>query len=120
MDVSLVKEPYVNKVNRRKRLEYAKKYREKLLVFWNKMLWSDESKFNLFVSDGKVVVWRSSKEGFEPECTIPTIKNGGGNAKCWACFLSSGVGSLLFIDSNMTGKSYGEILENNSLKSEER
>ena len=32
------KKPYINKVNRRKRLEYAKTYREKLLGFWNKML----------------------------------------------------------------------------------
>ena len=32
------KKPYVNKINRRKRLEYAKKYREKPLDFWNKVL----------------------------------------------------------------------------------
>ena len=50
------KTPYVNKINRRKRLEYAKNYREKPLGFWNKVLWSGESKFNLFGSDRKVVV----------------------------------------------------------------
>ena len=50
------KKPYVNKINRRKRSKYAKNYREKPLGFWNKVLWSDESKFNLFESDGKVVV----------------------------------------------------------------
>ena len=32
------KKPYVNKINRRKRLEYAKNYREKSLGFWNKVL----------------------------------------------------------------------------------
>ena len=32
------KKPYVNKINRRKRLEYAKNYREKPLGFWNKVL----------------------------------------------------------------------------------
>ena len=31
------KKSYVNKVNRRKRLEYAKNYREKPLDFWNKV-----------------------------------------------------------------------------------
>ena len=51
-----LKKPYVNKINRRTRLEYAKNYREKPLDFWNKVLWSDESKFNLFGSDGTVVV----------------------------------------------------------------
>ena len=42
------KKPYVNKVNRGKRLEYAKTYREKPLGYWNNALWTDESKFNLF------------------------------------------------------------------------
>ena len=32
------KKPYVNEVNRRKRFEYAKNYREKPLGFWNKVL----------------------------------------------------------------------------------
>ena len=114
------KKPYVNKVNRRKHSEYAKTYREKSLGFWNKMHWSDESKFNLFGSDGKVMVWRSAKEEFESECTTPTVKHGGGNVKCWACFLSSGVGSLIFINGNMTGESHREILENNLLKSVEK
>ena len=114
------KKSYLNKVNRRKRLEYTKNYREKPLGFWNKVLWLDESKFNLFGSDGKVVVWRSPKEKFGPECTIPTVKHGGGNVKCWGCFSSSGVGSLIFIEGNMTDESYREILENNLLKSLEK
>ena len=115
------KKPYVNKINqRRKRLEYAKNYREKLLGFWNKVLWSDQSKFNLFGSDEKVVVWRSPKEEFGPQCTIPTVKHGGGNVKCWGCFSSSGVSSLIFIDGNMTCESYREIFENNLLKSVEK
>ena len=84
------------------------------------MLWSDDSKLNLFGFDGKVIVWRSSKEEFEPECAIPTVKHGGGNVKCWACFSSSGLDSLIFIDGNLTGESHGEILENNLLKSVEK
>ena len=32
------KKPYVNEINRRKRLEYAKNYGEKPLGFWNKVL----------------------------------------------------------------------------------
>ena len=73
------KKPYVNKINPRKRLEYDKIYREKPLGFWNKVLWSGESKFNLFGSYVKVVVWRSPKEEFGLECTILTVKHGGGN-----------------------------------------
>ena len=101
-------------------MEYAKNYREKPLGFRNKVLWSDESKSNLFESNGKVVVWCSLKEEFGPERTIPTVKHGGGNVKCWGYFSSSGVGGLIFIDGNITGESYREILENNLLKPVEK
>ena len=105
------KKPYLNKANRVKRLEYARTYREKPLVFWNNVIWSDESKFNLFGSDGKVMVWRSTKEELEPRCTVPTVKHGEGNAKCGGCLSSSGVGNLVFIDGNMTGELYRDILQ---------
>ena len=114
------RKPYVNMVNRCKRLEYARNYREKPLDFWNKVLWSDESKFNLFGFDGKVMVWHSAKEEFGPKCNIPTVKHSGGNLKCWDCFSSSVVGSLIFIDGSMTAESYREILANNLLKSVEK
>ena len=51
------KKPYVNKANRLKRLNYVKTYRDKEMSFWKHVLWSDESKYNLFGSDGKVIVW---------------------------------------------------------------
>ena len=61
-------------------------------------------------------MWCSPKEEFGPECTIPTVKHGHGNVKCWACFSSSGVGTFIFIDGNMTGELSTEILEKNLLK----
>ena len=111
------KKPYLNKVNRAKPLEYARTYREKPLGFWNNVVWSDESKFNLFGSDRKVMVWRSTKEELEPRCTVPTVKHGVGNVKCWGCFSSSGVGNLVFIDGNVTGELYRDILQKNLLQS---
>ncbi|CAF1538257.1 unnamed protein product [Adineta ricciae] len=111
------KKPYVNKVNRGKRLEYARTYREQPLGYWDNVIWSDESKFNLFGSDGKVMVWRTTKEELDPKCMVPTVKHGGGNVKCWGCFSSCGVGNLVFIDGNMTGEMYRDILDKNLLQS---
>ena len=43
------------------------------------MIWSDdESKFNLFGSDGRVYVRRRVGEDFLPECGDLTVKFGGG------------------------------------------
>ena len=50
------KKLYVDKTTRMKRIQYAKRYREQPPCFWDQVLWTDESKFNVFGSDGRVMV----------------------------------------------------------------
>ncbi|CAF3806888.1 unnamed protein product [Rotaria socialis] len=78
------KKPYVNKITREKRLKFAKEMLQKPVDFWKNVVWSDESKFNLFGSDGKVMVWRTRREEFDRKCTVPTVKHGGGSVIVWA------------------------------------
>ena len=111
------KKPYVDKTNRMKRIQHAKKYREQSVYFWDQVLWTDESKFNLFGSEGRVMVWRTLQEAFDSRCTVPIVKHGGGNVKCWGCISSSDVGKLVFIDGNMTGEIYRDILQRNLFES---
>ena len=54
--------PYSNKTNWIKRLNDVKMHQDKGIAFWKHVLWSDESKYNLFVSDGRVKIWRTPKE----------------------------------------------------------
>jgi hypothetical protein len=42
------------------------------------LIWSDESFFTLFPTSGRVYVWRTPKEGYNPECLAPGVKYGGG------------------------------------------
>ena len=100
-----------------KRIQCAKKHSEQPLCFWDQVLWNDESKFNLFGSDGRVMVWRAPQEAFDPRCTVPTVKHGAGNVKCWGCASSSDVGNLVFIDENMTGEVYRGILQRHLFES---
>ena len=39
--------PYINQTNMKKRLAFAKKYVNMPISFWRKIIWSDESKFEL-------------------------------------------------------------------------
>lgn len=48
-----VKKPLISKKNRRARLEFAMQHREWTPEDWRKVAFSDESKFNLFESDGR-------------------------------------------------------------------
>ena len=111
------KKPYVNVKSRRKQINYAKEMLQTPVRFWNIVVWSDESKFNLFGSDRKIMVWRSCDEEFNPICTVPTVKHGGGSVTVWGCFARNGPGRLYVLDRIMDRFYYREILEQNLLPS---
>jgi hypothetical protein len=77
------------------------------------IIFSDESKFNLFYSDGRVKVWREPGSCLQPGCFQPTVKHGGGSVMVWACFSYYGVGRLVFIDGTMDATKYVSILADN-------
>jgi transposase len=52
------RKPFISKVNQKKRLDFAQEYVNADLGFWNKVIFSDESKFTLFKSGHWTKVWR--------------------------------------------------------------
>ncbi|GFU38727.1 transposable element Tc1 transposase [Trichonephila clavipes] len=73
------KKPLIGKRNRVKRLKFAKEHILKPQQFWNDVIFSDESKFNIFGSDGRRMVSRKPNTSHHPKHTIPTVKHGGGS-----------------------------------------
>src|SRR5882724_4528302 len=63
--------PMVSPQNRVKRLAFAKQYISMPLSFWRKVLWSDESKFELIHSKRRVMCWKKKGEGLIPQTTNP-------------------------------------------------
>lgn len=106
------KKPLVSKRNRLKRLRFAKMHVNKNVSFWKKILWTDESKFNRFQSDGKVYVRRPMKQENNPLYTVKTVKHGGGNIKVWGGMSWYGVGPLVKIDGILDQYKYKDILQN--------
>ncbi len=53
--------PSVSLKNRKARLEFAKRHLKKPSQFWNNILWTDETKINLYQSDGKRRVWKKER-----------------------------------------------------------
>lgn len=80
-------------------------------------MFSDESKFNIFQCDGRVLVWRRSNTELEERNIVQTIKHGGGGVMVWGCMSSSGVGELVFIENTMDKHVYLNILKQNLKKS---
>ena len=79
---------------------------------WKNIVWSDESRFALFKSDGRVKVWRRHGETYNANCVKPTTKFGGGSVMFWGCFSWHGVGPLVVVKDNMDSDVYVNILSN--------
>ncbi|KAF9761922.1 Transposable element Tc1 transposase [Nosema granulosis] len=93
---SFIKKPLLSKNNIISRHKLAKDYHS--LSDGKVNIFSDESKFNLLYSDGKVSVWRKPETGLALKNLSPTIKHGSGSIMVWGCFSYKGVGKLVFIE----------------------
>lgn len=111
------KTPLLKKTHVKARLKFVENYKDKSPVFWEKVLWSDETKIELFGRNTSTHVWRKTGEDHKPINTIPTVKFGGGSIMVWGCFASNGVGEIEVIEGRMDGSKYREILERNVKKS---
>lgn len=114
------RKPLVSDVNKKKRIDFANDYKNKANEFWDNVIFSDESKFNVFGSDGRFKVWRKQGEALNPKNTIKTVKHGGGGVMVWGCMASAGVGNLVIIDEIMNKEVYLNILKANLKPSAEK
>lgn len=84
------------------------------------VIFADESKYNLFGCDGKVLVYRKPNTELEEKNMVPTVKHGGGGVMVWGCMAASGVGYLAFIDGIMDHRKYIDLLKQNLQPSAEK
>ncbi|GBP17038.1 Transposable element Tc1 transposase [Eumeta japonica] len=63
-----LKKPFINPKNRQIRLEFVQEHEKKDFEFWKTVIFADESKFNIFGSDGpsKVLEWKQEKKILYP------------------------------------------------------
>ena len=80
------KVPLLKKAHVQARLKFAKEHLNDSEKAWEKVLWSDETKIELFGINSTRRVWRERNADYDPKNTIPTVKHGGGNIMLWGCF----------------------------------
>uniref|UniRef100_A0A3Q3SGG7 Tc1-like transposase DDE domain-containing protein n=1 Tax=Mastacembelus armatus TaxID=205130 RepID=A0A3Q3SGG7_9TELE len=98
-------------------IEFAKKHMKDSQTMRNKILWSDETKIELFGVNSKRYVWRKPGTAHHLSNTIPTVKHGGGSIMLWGCFSAAGTGRLVAIEGKMNAAKYRDILEENLFQS---
>lgn len=77
------KKPLLSKKHREKRLDFAKKFKDWTVQDWSRVVWSDESKFQIFSSDGREYCWRKQEKLLKDAHIKPTVKFGGGSVFVW-------------------------------------
>ncbi|GFV64001.1 HTH_Tnp_Tc3_2 domain-containing protein [Trichonephila clavipes] len=114
---TLGNKPYISEVNRKRRLEFTMKYKNKPMDFWKKVIFSDVSKFEIVIPISNRKIWRKYKTVLEPKNVLPTLKHGDGNVMVWGCVAHNGAGNLAFIDNKMNALAYIDMLRHNLLDS---
>ncbi len=90
-----------------------KKYLDYPQDFWANILWTDETKVELFGRCVSCYIWRKTNTTFNKKNIILTVKHGGGSVMVWGCFAASGPGWLAIIDGTMNSALYQKILKEN-------
>ncbi|KAI4900492.1 hypothetical protein NFI96_003337, partial [Prochilodus magdalenae] len=109
--------PLLKPVHIQARLKFAREHLDVPEEYWENVIWSDETKVELFGKNTTRRVWRKVNAELHPKNTIPTVKHGGGNIMLWGCFSAKGPERLVRVHERMNGAMYCEILGANLLPS---
>ena len=78
---------------------------------WRRVLFTDESKFTLYRTDGRRLVYRRRGERFADACVVERDRFGGGSVMVWGGIAHGIKSQLIIVAGNMTALRYrDEIL----------
>ncbi len=111
------RKPLLKMMHKKACKQFAEDKQTKDMLYWNHFLWSDETKINLFSSDGVKRVWWQPGEEYKDKCVLPTVKHGGGCVMVWGCMSAAGTGELQFIEGTMNANIYCDIMKQSMIPS---
>ena len=87
--------PPLTQRQKKARLQFARTYLSRPQSFWENVLWTDETKVELFSKALNSTVYRKWNEAYKEKNTVPTVKYVGGSKMFWGCFAASGTGCMI-------------------------
>ncbi|KAG1205044.1 hypothetical protein G6F69_009534 [Rhizopus microsporus] len=92
-----VKKPLLKKTHRERRLAWAIAHKDWTNDDWRRMVFSDETKVNVFGSDGCKYYWSRPNDTLQPHHLDLTVKGGNGSVMVWGCITYDGPGYACWI-----------------------
>ncbi len=102
--------PLLSAKNRKRRLKFAQAHQNWTIEDWKNVAWSDESRFLLRHSDGRVRIWRKVHESIDPSCLVSTVQAAGGGVMVWGIFSWHTLGPLVPIEHHLNTTAYLSIV----------
>jgi len=99
--------PHLKKEHKSRRLSFAKEYIN-IPAFWERVIFSDEKKFNLDGPDGCQYYWHDLRR--EPEAYSKRV-SGGGSVMLWGAICANGRSKLVFLEGKQNSAKYVETLQ---------
>ena len=100
------RKPLLQPINIMKRKKWAKEMSEKSSSFWDRVIFSDESRFALFSDSGRVWVWRLPNQEFDLKRLQPTVIHGGISVMVWGAVTSNGRSELIEFVGTINSEKY--------------
>jgi transposase len=105
------KRPLLTNRHRRERLDWALAHKDWTVEDWKRVIWSHETKINMFGSDGRKWSWKKAGDGLSDRLVEGTLKFGGGSVMIWGCMTWDRIRTACRIDGRIDGDLYVSILE---------
>ncbi len=110
------RKPYLNMVQKRRSVLWAKAHLKWTVSKWKSVLWLDESKFDILVGYHGHRVLRAKEDGHLPACHQPSVQKPA-SLMVWGCIRACSMGRVHVLEGTMHAESYIKVLEQHMLPS---
>ncbi len=102
--------PLLSAKNRKRRLQFTQAHQNWTIEDCKNVAWSDEFRFLLQHSDGRVRIWHKEHESMDPSCLVSTVQAGGGGVMVWRLIPWHTLGPLVPIEHCLNATAYLSIV----------
>jgi transposase len=105
------RKPLLRVTDRIKRRKWCKERLNWSVEEWSRVIFSDESNFQVFNRKSKVMVKRLGSEKYDTKFCVPRLQGGGGSVGIWGCISHKGIGYAKIYDGRIDQYAYKDTLE---------
>ncbi|GFX09605.1 transposable element Tcb1 transposase [Trichonephila clavipes] len=102
--------PLLTKHHRQLRMRWAREHGDWSMDQWERVVWSNESRFAIHHADGRVRIRRLPGEQLLPQCTVGHTQACDGSIMLWETFSWASLGPMVVVEQTMNATGYLNII----------